>query len=182
MKSFVEECYQLGVQSVNLADVNAMKVGKFIVVRTDDIKKVRPDVKFIEIDELTQQVLRKIQEDFDNRGFIERKNVDFSLYDLQPENSGNTGRIVFPHRISNDHIEPACGTGTVACGIAMVEKREIRADQPQTELLFESGGDEHSIGGSDFTQLKLSISNGKVADAYFSHSLVEILATGKVWI
>ncbi len=180
MGAFVEECYQLGVESVSLAGVEAMRVGKFMVVRTDDILRVYPEAKFCGLDRTTKEILIDIQKDFDSRKFVKNINADFTLYDLDPKVSQNTGRLIFPHRVSSGHIEPACGTGTVACGIAMVEKSEISSEKSPVKLLFESGGDQNSIGGPDLTELKLTISDGVVTEAYFSHSLVEILATGRV--
>ena len=84
--------------------------------------------------------------------------------------------------ITTGHIEPTCGTGTVAVGIAMVESGKLEGNSEEIELSFESGETSSAIGGPDVTKLKLLVKDGRVIDAYFSHSLAEILATGKLWI
>ena len=104
------------------------------------------------------------------------------MYDLHPLSAEHTGRVIFPHGIASDHIEPACGTGTVAIGLAMAENNEIDYSEGESvQLLFESGGTPFQIGGPDITTLKLEIKNRKITRASFSHSLVEIIATGHLW-
>jgi len=178
MKSFIVECYELGIQAIRVNSVKAMRVGKFLAVNADDIKRRYPEIGFENLDDKTLRILKKLQDDFDSHRYLRRRNADFALYDLDPLNTTNSGRVIFPHRISADSIEPACGTGTVAVGIAMVERGEVELSDGTLELSFESGGDVSSIGGPELTTLKLHIKAGKVVDASFSHSLVEILAAG----
>lgn len=181
MKVFADECYRLGTQPITVANVNAMRVGKFLVVNADAIRKVHSAANFENMDKTTLRLLEELQEAFDKHGYLKRKNADFALYDLNPEKVSNSGRVIFPHRISAGHIETACGTGTVAVGIAMVENGEID-ENGDISLLFETGGDIFSLGGSDTTELRLVIRDRKVTQAFISHSLVEIVATGKLWI
>ena len=182
MKPFVDECYRLGIQPIKVANVNAMRIGKFLVVKGDEIRREYPNFRSADMNGTTLQVLRRIQEAFDSQGYLKQKNADFALYDLNPEKPDNNGRVIFPHGPSSGYIDSTCGTGTVAVGIAMVESGEIGSDTNEIELFFESGGCSSSIGGPDLTRLKLKIRNGNVVGAVFSHSLVEILATGKLWI
>lgn len=196
MNSFIEECYKLGIESVKSEGVKAIRVGEALVVNEKEIKEKYPEANFEEMDEFTLKILREIQSCFVDKVYSEKreelkekysnaneetKGCTFSLYDLNPELNGDA-RVIFPHYIPTGHIEPTCGTGTVAVGIAMLKKGEIKGRDGEFELLFESGGDTNSIGGPDLTRLKLAINNGKVTDAHFSHSLVEILATGRVWV
>jgi len=179
MRSFVNECYRLGIQPIKIDDlVKAMKVGKFLVININDLRSVFPEIDFSRIDRESSGILAMLQEKFDSERCLQSKNADFALYDLAPLRTGNIGRVIFPHRISADSIEPACGTGAVAGGIAMVERGEVDRSDTTLELSFESGGDVSSIGGPDSTSLKFQIKRGKVVDASFSHSLVEILAAG----
>jgi len=196
MNSFVEECYKLGVETIKLDDIEAVRVGEVLAINAKEIKREYSDASFEELDEFTLKILRKIQSCFVDKVYSEKKEelkkqypnankemrgCTFSLYDLNPEHNGDA-RVIFPHYIPTGHIEPSCGTGTVAVGIAMLEMGEIEGKDGEIELLFESGGDARSIGGPDLTHLKLTINNGRVTNAHFSHSLVEILAAGKVWI
>jgi len=59
---------------------------------------------------------------------------------------------------------------------------EVGGEKDEIELSFESGGNSSAIGGPDLTRLQLTVRDGKVVEASFSHSLVEILATGQLWI
>ena len=179
MKSFVDECYESGVQSIIIDNlVKAVKVGKCLVININDLRAVFSERNFSKINRETSEILATLQRQFDSEGYLHSRNGDFSLYDLSPSRPGNDGRAIFPHRISGDSIEPACGTGTVAIGIAMVERGEIEQSDTALQLSFESGGDIYGIGGPNSTSLGLQIRKGKVVDASFSHSLVEILATG----
>ena len=182
MKAFVDECYKLGVQPIKVGDLDVVRVGKFLVVNGDEVRKNYHNIKLEGLNGITLQTLKRLQEAFDCQGYLRQRNADFALYDLNPQKPSNNGRVIFPHNITAGHIEPACGTGTVAVGIAMVESGELEGSSDEIELSFESGGSCSVIGGPDITKLKLRVKDGRVIDAYFSHSLVEILATGKLWI
>ncbi len=181
MKPFVEECYTLGIQSIEVAGVKAMKVGEFLVVDAEDVYNLYPDLDFQRIDTKALDVLADIQKDFDRQGFLEHENTDFALYDLSPKVSSNTGRVIFPHKPYGEYIEPACGTGAIAVAIAVVETRK-RGYTGEVEFRFESGGSPFCIGGPDLTTVKLYVQEGRVTSASFNHSLVEILAAGKIYI
>lgn len=182
MTPFVEECYQLGVQDIDVAGVSAMRIGKFLVADANAIQRAYPKANFENIDATTLRVLQSMQEAFDRHGYQARPNADFAVYDLNPVNATHTGRLIFPHSVSNDRIEPACGTGTVAVGLAMVESGRVDTTKEELTLTFESGGTPSGIGGPDLTKLKLKLKDGKSEEASFSHSLVEIMATGQLWI
>jgi len=181
MTPFLAECYTLGINQIRLRNVSAMKIGAFLVVNGNDLLKQYPNINLDKMDTLTLDVLDKIEKDFSVNGYPVGKTGGFAVYDLNPRGNAS-GRVIFPHDISAGHIEPTCGTGTVAVGIAMVASGEIGVDNSQVELSFESGGSSSSIGGPDITELQLKVEGGKAVEAYFSHSLVEILATGELWI
>ena len=87
-----------------------------------------------------------------------------------------------PIKTEKDY-EEACGTGTTAVGVAMLENGELNVNDGAAEILFEVGS--KSIVGKPQqveTRLKMRIDNGKVVDAEFSHSLIEIIACGEVYI
>jgi len=178
MNSFIDECYALGIQSVKVAGVPAMRVGKFLIANADDIRRAHPEVDFGDIDTATLHALKSMQVAFDQQGYQDRPNADFAVYDLNPVNITHAGRVIFPHAISHDCIEPACGTGTLAVSLSMIERREIEMAEGRLQLDFESGGSPSSIGGPDLTMLQLTVRDGKVVEASLSHSLMEILATG----
>jgi diaminopimelate epimerase len=177
MKAFVDECYKLGVHSVRISGVDVMKVGDFLVLNGDEARKLDSSLDFEKMDETSLKTLTEIQRAF-NEG-KSQKSLDFALYDLHPQHNGNV-RAVFPHNIPGAHIEPACGTGTVAIGLAMLQLGQMQGNGT-SRLLLETG-ERPTIGGPDITELKLTTQNGKAVDAKFSHSLVEVLATGRCFI
>jgi len=182
MNPFIDECYTLGIEPIKVEGVPAMRIGKFLTANADDIRQAHPDANFEDIDTATLHVLKSMQEAFDLQRYQDRPNADFAVYALNPVNISHTGRAIFPHVISYDCIEPACGTGTLAIGLSLIERGEIKIAEGRLQLAFESGGSPSSIGGPDLTRLQLTVKDGKVAEASFSHSLVEILATGQLWI
>lgn len=180
MKSFVEECYSLGVHNINIGNVNCMRVGKFLVVNSDEVKQVYSDFNPKAMDERSLNILVELQKEFNRQKFLEFESADFALYDLHPKHKGNA-RAVFPHGIPRGHIEPSCGTGSVAIGIAMLEHDEIQTSNDSAKLLLETGGD-ITLGGPEISELLMEVKDGKVVDAFFSHNMVEILAVGKIYV
>lgn len=177
MTAFVEECYATGVEPLKAAAIDAFRVGPFLVMNGDSVKQVYPNFTFENMGVREFHLLQTAQRDFHD--YIERETSSFSLYDLHSKS--HSGRLVFPHGLDQRYYEPSCGAGTVAVGIAMVENGEIDGNG-DISLVFEMGGDVFSLGGPDTMELRLVVQDKKVTQAYISHSLVEILATGELWI
>jgi len=180
MDSFVRECYDLGVEPIAAAGVSAYRVGETLCVEAEDIYEVYPDVHLEEMENPTLKILRNIQEDFLNQFFPDSSGKTFSVYDRNPDRSGDV-RVIFPHQVATGHIEPACGTGTTAVGITMVEKSQL-VDDGSTRLVAESGGSTLSIGGEESTTLDVEIDHGRIQRARFTHHPIEINAAGTVFI
>lgn len=182
MTAFVEECYGLGVAPMQVDRVNVMRVGKVLVVNGDVLRKVYPGVDLDRFDDKTNAVLCQLQEDFHAVAFPGRIVGDFAVYDFRPAHSGD-GRVIFPHEISAGHVEPSCGTGTIAVGIAVAGQGKPHPNPRELRLSFESGGDASGIGGPDITEVWLTTDDdGRVIEARFTHSNVDIIATGQAWI
>ena len=178
MTAFVEECYSLGTYPIDLGRLNAMKVGKFLVLNADDVRARYPSFDLSLVQYETKRILAELQKKFQE--LTSPKNIDFALYDLHPSHSGNA-RVVFPHGALNGHIEPTCGTGTVAIGIAMLERGEFpsapgKAPQEGT-IAFECGGD-IGLGGSELSFLQYAIAGGRLVKALFSHERIEVISEG----
>jgi hypothetical protein len=180
MRSFVAECYHIGIASLNLEGVHALKVGKFLVLNADEAQKVYPDLEFGIMDEKTKQILLQLQDEFKRK--TSPRCLDFSLYDWKPQVSGDL-RAVFPHNLRTGHIEPACGTGFVATGIGLWEMGELESRGMITEreatFRYECGGGP-VLGGSELAHLHMISDGEKVTGAKFTHSVTEILDQGKV--
>lgn len=179
MKPFVRRCYEKGVKRIQLDKLQAAKAGDFLVVEGDKIEEAFPGVSLDKIGDKALDALTQLQTDFDRKNFMEKKNADFAVYDKRSDS--HDGRLIFPHKVSSGHVEPACGTGTVAVGLAMAETGQL-PETDRVELIFDSGGSPRKIGGPDTTTLQLELGKDEVDNIYFNHSLVEVLATGEAWV
>ena len=179
---FVNECYELGTWQMEVAGVRATKVGKVLVADIEEIKKRFPNVDFSQIGEPTLDVLWQIHWEFLRKVYPGGwRGGDFAVYDMSTSENAE-GRVIFPHYIPEGHIEPACGTGTVAVGIAIAESGNMLPRNGTAELTFRSGGSRAEIGGPDLTKVCFRIKAGKVIEASFTHSPIEILAVGRLWL
>jgi diaminopimelate epimerase len=178
MTKFVEECYQYGISPIQVAGVDQLKVGKFLVVDARSLREKYPDANFEKMNSKATELLLSMQRDFDKQHLFPKPNADYSLFEMYPEEPTH-GRVVFPHNITIGHIEPSCGTGTIAVAVALAETRRS-TDGPVT-LRFDSGGGPF-LGGPETTEVRMIVEKARVKHAEFSHSLVAITATGKAWL
>jgi len=182
MKSFLQEIYTDGVNPMRLCGVHAMQVGKFLVLNADDVKNIFPEVDFVKMDEKTKKVLVEIQKEFFK--IYRSGTFDFALYDWHPLRGGNI-RAVFPHDIPGGLVEPSCGTGSVAIGVAIVATGEVEREgiyrEGVYEVSLETGGG-YELGGPERTTLLISSSKSVITNVSFSHSLVKITTVGEIII
>jgi hypothetical protein len=180
MEAFVRECYGRGVGPLVLQGIPAMRVGKFLVVNGDAIRERCPGIDWAAGDSSARRILTELQKDFIKRtGELE---YNYCLYDWNPQNGGDA-RVVFPHCLPQEFIEPSCGTGSVAVGIALLESGEMQQRLGQwvncNRLRLEAGGG-IELGGPDITELFFDLEGGSLRSVSFAHSLVEITAMGQV--
>ena len=178
MTKFVDECYRQGLSQIQVSGVNALKIGKFLVVDATEILKSHPAADFVSMNQAAKEVLMDMQRDFDNQHLIPEANADYSLFDMYPEDSTH-GRVLFPHSIPTGHIEPSCGTGTIAIAVALAYSGRITG--PSASIRFDSGNGPF-LGGTETTKVEILLENGRVKHAEFTHSRVEITSVGKIWI
>ena len=138
----------MGIELLEVAGIDALRVGPFLVMNGDAAKQVYPDITFVRTGQREFHVFQDAQRAF--HGYTQRETSMFSLYDLHSRT--HSGRLVFPHGLDERYYEPSCGTGTVAVGIAMVENGEID-ENGDTSPLFETGGDVFGLGGPDTMEL-----------------------------
>ncbi len=182
MQSFVNETYDRGVGFLQHKGMNVIKAGKFLVINAVHFKEVYPNADFTRWDSKTRQSLLEIQHEFQEKTGEIEPNV--AVYDWNPEYGGHL-RVVFPHSVETEYIEPSCGTGSVALGIAVIasgeleHRKDLSPDQNGQLLLnIESGGG-IELGGPEITALEMKIDSGLVKSAAFSHSRVEITSVGQ---
>jgi len=178
MTTFVEECHRLGISTIQVAGVEATKVGRFLVADAEKIRARHPDADFTTMNASGVEILTSMQADFNRQRLSNARNADYSLYSMYPDDP-TRGRVLFPHNIAGDHIEPSCGSGSVAVAIALAHTK--RLGDGVSSLRFDSGG-APVLGGPETTRAKVAVQDGRVVTAEFTHSLVEIVSTGKVWL
>lgn len=179
MTAFARECLSQGIRPVTLSGVPAVQAGKFLVLDAGAAAAVYPRADFHCLDEAACAVLVRLQEEFQAATGL--GGFDFTLYDWFPARGGHL-RALYPHHIPSGHIEPSCGTGSVALALALFESGALSRPPGaggSTTLLLETGGGPE-LGGPEMTELTLSFDSGSLARVSFSHSQVEIVATGKI--
>jgi len=180
MGAFVRECYHLGVSRLELQGVPAIKVGKFLGLDGDKVKRHYPEADFEAMTARTQKILLSLQDEFKRQTFPNYH--DFSLYDWHPQSAGNL-RVLFPHNLATGHVEPACGTGFVATGIGLWELGDLRqrglAHEKGARVRYECGGAPVLVG-PELASLELTCAGGRVVGAAFSHSVIEIMEKGRI--
>lgn len=179
MKSFVGECYAHGVGPLSYKGLEVMRAGKFLVINADMFKEICPGADFVNWNDQTQNFLQSVQDQFMAGTGETEPNV--VVYDWHPEHAGDI-RVIFPHYVRDEYFEPSCGTGTVALGLAVLARGELKrfaaGHNKRLALNIESGGG-IELGGPDIATLNLEITSGRVSYALFSHSRVEITAVGE---
>jgi hypothetical protein len=139
MTPFMEEIRQSGVEEIRLGETRAVRAGKFLVVCADDLQDRFGTEEIVALTPRVRSALTEIQSQF--LGRYSQASLDFAVYDLHPWRPGNLGRLVFPHWLPGGHVEPACGTGTIAvCAVlAFLGKLPESAASDGLEVRFESG-------------------------------------------
>lgn len=180
MTGFAEECMRQGVEKLSLDGVEALRSGAFLVVDAKKAALKGGPGDFVTLDAEARKALISLQKRF--RNVCNTNSRNFALYDHGPSGDGPI-RAVFPHGIERGHIEPACGTGSVALALGLLETGElsgqVRDGTIATDL--ETGGGP-CLGGDEKTRVEFEYSGGTLKKARFSHSRVEILAMGEVSI
>lgn len=189
MSEYVRFLYDYGVHAVKIGDIAALKVGYFLVIKLTDIAVVYPHVEFRHRREGPGlELLAEIQHQYLKDNAFENSVLYCMLYDLEPEQDGDA--TIYTRFFRGKGIpqytplEVQCGTGTVAVGIAMAEKGDLPFKGNQGRILFE-WGNEHLTPdpyGLKKSILEMSLEGGHVTRAAFSHNIVEIQSTGKVYL
>lgn len=182
MTAFLEELYRDGFEELVLCGFPTRRIGKFLAIDADVLRNLHPDDEIQALGPRVRQTLTDIQRAFFRH--MGRESRDLALYDDRCSHKTHF-RITFPHYLPEGHIEPACGTGTVAAGLALflagkLEDRKL-ARAETDEIIFESGGGP-SLGGPERTLLRLEQANGRICRAHFSHNRVELTAVGDVFL
>ena len=182
MTQFLGEIYQQGIEPMVLDGSRSWRVGKFLVIHADELRKALPGSVVENLDESARHKIVAMQEEF----FLKspQAGFDLALYDDHPVRQGNDLRVIFPHSIPKNLIEPSCGTGSIAVCIAALADGFLKVKGSSGEnaalsLQLESGGG-YDLGGPDVTRVTLVPGKGhRMEEAFFSHSNVEVTCEGR---
>jgi len=189
MRAYVQQCYTMGVRPVEVGGMHAVAVGinppalEFLVARVEELERAYPGVDFWAKTQASFDALTNLYQTFMKEEKITGHFLYGAFYDMRHETSGN-GRAMFRFYPTDFHdrtrIEWTCGTGTTAIGMVMALNGEAAGDGKSC-VMFEVGS--HRIVGDKqmLTELGLETQNGKVIDSQFSHSLIELIASGKIY-
>ena len=179
MTPFLEEIRRGGIENIVLDGTQAVRAGKFLVVCADDLLGRFDSSEVAALSSRVRSALVELQARF--LACYPQASLDYAVYDLHPERPEGLGRVVFPHWLPGGHIEPACGTGTVAvCAVLSFLGRLVGGSAGRAvEARFESGGGP-DLGGPDTTTAIMKLADGEIESIRFSHSFVELTSRGKV--
>lgn len=185
MDAYVEYTYQRGVEAMIVGDIPILRVGDYAILRLEDLEAPYPDLDFSSRQrgqalDIVNGVLRA----FGERRAI--SGVNGMMYDARVEGPGQYR--VFPRFYSPDLAaaripwEFQCGTGCIAVAMAIAHTGKLPFSTHSGEIILEWGS--HRVTADPYgirtSRVDIDLGNGRVTSASFSHSVVEILAEGKL--
>jgi hypothetical protein len=186
MDEFAAFLYTLGVEPLTLLGCQVLKVGEYCVIDIADLERACTGYDFTRRDagmhlEIVNGILRTFGERYSSDG-----GVVGMLYDARPEGPGQFR--LYPRFYSADlaasrqAYEFQCGTGTVAVGVALAARRLLPPERGDGHLVFEWGNQRATPDpyGIRTSQFHYTTQGGRLVCASFSHSVVEILAEGRL--
>lgn len=183
MTAFLGELFRDGLEELLLEGFRARKIGKFLVVDGRDLEERHSPEAVANLSSEVRETLVTMQRAF-LRSPSGKKSLDFALFDDRPERKGRF-RLLFPHNIPEGHIEPACGTGTVAVALALFVSGRLEAeslmDDGSHEIPFESGGGPF-LGGPEESRLRMEVRNRRPTKIFFSHDRVRLTVMGDLFL
>ncbi|HOO63314.1 MAG TPA: hypothetical protein PK364_05285 [Synergistaceae bacterium] len=177
MRSFAEEIMASGMEPMTIRGISLLRMGKFLVLQGEDLQRALPEANIAALDSPTRRIIEEIQKEF--LALRPQASKDLALYDHKGSGASPI-RVIFPHWLPENHIEPACGTGTVAVGMAILQRSGgVSRGGKKLSFSMESGG-APILGGPDRSSLELTLERGVIRKAAFSHSFVELTARGEI--
>lgn len=183
MDNYLAYLYREGIEPVIVNGVPFLKVGRYAVIDVRELEKVHPGLDFARRDpgphlEVVNGVLRAF------RTRLGLSGVNGMLYDDRPEGPG--GLRVFPRFYSDDLAaaripgEFQCGTGSIAVAVALASQGRISATSDRLVLEWGSLRATPDPYGIRTSMVEVAGDGRRLVHAAFSHSVVEILAEGRL--
>jgi len=191
MGSYLADCYKRGIGLVDIKGMGFVKVGikpdsmEYLVLDVDELSRQYPNVNFWKREKATLDVLDHVYNTFLRREGITSDFLYGILYKMEATDPLKTVRAVFRFYPWNyapgDELEFGCGTGTIAIGIALQKRGQISFSNETEKLAITVGGEHLSENIRVRTQLTLEGTKHRATGAWFSHDLIELVASGKIY-
>jgi hypothetical protein len=185
MDRYLDHAYERGIEPMRLLDVPLLRVGEYAVLDLMDLEAAHPALDFTQRDfgpalDIVHQILRAFADHMGTKGVVGM------MFDERPEGPGHFR--VFPRFYSEDLAaarlpwEFQCGTGSIAVAIALATHDRLPSQAAEGDVIFEWGSyaatpDPYGIRTS---RLQLEMNEARLTKAAFSHSVIEILAEGRL--
>lgn len=187
MDGYASYFYEQGVEPLTLQDVVVLRVGDFVVMDISDLERVYPDIDFTRRDpgqhlDIVNEILCAFGKYRDHEG------VYGMMFDQRPDGPGQFR--IYP-RFYSDNLTAAslpwefqCGTGTVAVAAALAHLKQLPFTGNKGSVLFEWGNQQVTPDpyGIRTSKVDITLAENRIIAVSFSHSLVEIVAEGKMTI
>ena len=185
MGSYLELTYAIGVRPIELRGVRALDVGEYLLVRMQDLEAAHAGIDFTRRDpgphlDIIDDLLRQYAMQPRPAG------ANAILYDDRPEGPGQFR--VFPRFLdataARIPYEFQCGTGTIAAAVALAHAGMLPFAGECGELLLEWGSQRATPDpyGIRLSRVQMTRDGTRLTSASFSHSTIEIVMEGQVYV
>lgn len=186
MDHYLSALYATGIERLQIDGVPVLRIGKYAILQVHDLEGNHPDVDFTRRNpgrhlDIVNRILRSFR---DRMGW---SGANGMLYDTRPEGPG--AFRVFPRFFSEDlaaariPFEFQCGTGTIAVAAALAYENMLAGGDQMQQLVFEWGSQRTTPDpfGIRTSQVSVELDGERLRKAAFSHSVVEIVASGQLY-
>jgi hypothetical protein len=185
MDAFASYLYGSGVEPVTVDGCRVLRLGDYCVFELGELERAHPGLDFTRRDagpslEVVNRILARFAERYSAGG-----GVVGMMYDALPEGPGDYR--VYPRFYSPDlaaarlAYEFQCGTGAVAVSVALA-MRGLLLPEAHGSVVFEWGSQRSTPDpyGIRTSRLEYETIAGRLVRVSFTHSVVEILAEGRI--
>lgn len=191
MRSYVNDCYKRGVSLLELDGMTLVNVGidgqekEFLVLDAAELAKRFPQVDFFTRDQAALDALETVYAAFAQSLGIPLDFLYGAIYKVEEAGAITRIRTVFrflPWEFQpGDRLEYACGTGTVALGIALHKRGQVVFKDGRKQVLMTVGGEHLPKKITVRTELALTGTREMVDGAWISYDQIEVVASGRIY-
>ncbi len=178
METYVKRCKLQGFNDIKKG-VRTTKTGIcnyiFTAIEYKDLTNLYPNINFWK---LTPQAIDKLD---DIRLKLKERYLYTIIYEKREENLFRTAFRFLPPDPLTMEEEFACGTGSTALSLILYHKKliNIETNEATVEFILK---EERESTQPETTSIKLRIRNKEISNVRFSHSHVEIISEGRLFM